>query len=290
MLIVDWNKYIKSLLPTRIRGGRLVALISALLGQAEGAHSSTNAYIADARLRSAITPQVCWLQKVLADTLGYTCTITEADGLPVDFNVNGVHYADLARAHALLERYKLAGRSYQVNLGDITASAAWADYRCERTLEVTASAAWGSYVCVRAPRVDTATWGGYVCATAPATLHVENSGGDSIVGLKYDASGTATNEVLQGGQQTIGTNPPYVLYAPETDMTIVQSSATIGSSPEPANANCTVTLLAIPNSPYTRALRVDVGENSQTLTRSWTFTITCGTTSLELTVEQDKIY
>lgn len=150
-MVANWGTYIRNLLILAFRQNCIVAFIQVLNSHAETMNSELDAFIADARLRSAVTWQVCWLEKLLTDEIGGTITITEADGLPVDFVVTGISYQYQNRARALLNRYKLAGKSYVFEFIDLEVSAAWSDGVCELEVLVVPSAAWSDGVCALIP-------------------------------------------------------------------------------------------------------------------------------------------
>ena len=148
-MISSWLAYIVNLLPLAIRQSRVVQLMSVLLSPAKTSTDELNTYVADARLRSAATWQVIWLEKLLSDALGYPITITEGTGLPIDFNVSGISYADQTLARGLLNRYKLAGKSYVLTFADITLTGQWLNPVCARTTDITLTGQWLNPVCAQ---------------------------------------------------------------------------------------------------------------------------------------------
>jgi hypothetical protein len=146
-MIASWLAYIYNLLLIAIRQQRVAQFINVLLSTAQTGKTELNAYIADARLRSAATWQVIWLEKLLTDALGYTVTIEEANGMPFDFQVSGVDYADATLARGLLNRYKMAGKSYAFNFADIDMSGQWIDPVCATTNVYDFSGQWIDPVC-----------------------------------------------------------------------------------------------------------------------------------------------
>lgn len=131
-MIGNWLTHIRNMLIIACRQNRCVAFIKVLNSYAENMKSELDSFISDARMRSATTWQVCWLEKLLNEQFEGEITITEADGLPVDFIVSGISYQDQNRARALINRYKLAGKSYILELQDVDVTGEWGDYVCEK--------------------------------------------------------------------------------------------------------------------------------------------------------------
>lgn len=148
-MIGNWLAYIYNLLPLAVRQPRVGLLISVLLSPAKTSINELTTYIADARLRSAATWQVMWLEKLLSDALGYPITIIESTGLPIDFIVSGVSYTDETLARGLLNRYKLAGKSYVLTFADVQIEGQWLNPVCARTNEALLVGYWVHPVCVK---------------------------------------------------------------------------------------------------------------------------------------------
>jgi len=150
-MIGNWLAYIYNLLPLAVRQPRVGLLISVLLSPAKTSINELTTYIADARLRSAATWQVMWLEKLLSDALGYPINIIESTGLPIDFIVSGVSYTDETLARGLLNRYKLAGKSYVLTFADVQIEGQWLNPVCARTNEITITGQWLYPVCAKDP-------------------------------------------------------------------------------------------------------------------------------------------
>lgn len=92
------------------------------------------------------TPQVCMLKKVIHDELGINIEIEEGDGKPYDFVVKtSSTYTDKEQQmFALLERYKMAGKSYKYINSEIDFEYRWEDYVCE---QCEFSVEWTGYIC-----------------------------------------------------------------------------------------------------------------------------------------------
>ena len=256
-MIGDWIKYITDMLASAVRGSVLVQFISALLSPSKTAQDSLNAYLSDARLRSAATWQACWLEKLLSDNLGYMVTITEASGLPVDFVVTGVSYTDAARASALLNRYKLAGRSYILEFSDVAVVAQWDNALCEKTALINLYARWDDALC---EKVET-------------LLRVVDQSGSIVVYLSYDPEGNLP-----------AANTFYVTY-PGSTVTVQQISASVDGSPVPTNAYANIQILSNVN-PSKKQIAITVDTNATGLEREWVFRFESGTATYDLTINQ----
>lgn len=97
------------------------------------------------RIKAGGSPQVCMLQKSVKDSLGIDIVIEEYDGKPYDFVVKtkSVNMDKDRQLAALLDRYKLAGKSYKYENGAVKWNAEWGEFVEE--------------ICV-----TTGTWGGFV--------------------------------------------------------------------------------------------------------------------------------
>lgn len=92
------------------------------------------------------TPQVCMLKKVVHDELGINIEIEEGDGKPYDFIVKtSSTYTDKEQQiFALLERYKMAGKSYKYMNSEVDFEYQWEDYVCE---QCEFFVEWAGYIC-----------------------------------------------------------------------------------------------------------------------------------------------
>lgn len=148
-MIGNWLTYIYNLLFIAIRQVKLVEFINVLITPFQTGYTELTNYITDARLRSAATWQTLWLEKLLTDALGYEVTISEASGLPFDFQVSGVDFADTTLARGLINRYKMSGKSYTIDYLDIAVIGQWDDYICALTDQFDYAGQWGDYVCAK---------------------------------------------------------------------------------------------------------------------------------------------
>lgn len=98
------------------------------------------------RIKVGGSPQVCMLKKTVYDELGIMVEIAEGDGKPVDFVIRTA-FTDTDKERqlfALLDRYKLAGKSYAYENKEITFECVWSGYVCE---DNPLDWEWTNYVC-----------------------------------------------------------------------------------------------------------------------------------------------
>ena len=86
------------------------------------------------RVKTGGTPQVCMLRQIIKDELGIDVLIEEGNGKPIDFIVKTSFVnVDIERQlFALLDRYKLAGKSYGYENAEILYDNRWTAYLCEK--------------------------------------------------------------------------------------------------------------------------------------------------------------
>lgn len=145
-MIIDWEKYTRLLLPIKLRTLLLIELIRTMIWQIPRAASDFNVWADGAKYRANLNASVVALQYLIQHEFGVLATIEELDGLPTDFLINVEGTVDEVRLKALIDQYKLAGRSYVFRLGTVVFSAAWTNYQCEDIVELY-SAKWSDYVC-----------------------------------------------------------------------------------------------------------------------------------------------
>ncbi len=146
-MIENFTKYIAELLAERVRKNRYVQLIGTLISPAEGILADLKLYMDDARLKASVTGATIWLEHILSHRLGYPVNISHGDGKPYDFVVKGVSIGDINLAKGLLNRYKQAGKVYELVLENVDVFASWGGYLCEKTQVTVDSARWTNHVC-----------------------------------------------------------------------------------------------------------------------------------------------
>lgn len=133
--MIQWNKWITDVLPPRLRGLRIKALIKTLLSPMVALYESLILWQEKVYIKASGTPQVCMLKRIIYDELGISVDISEGDGKPVDFIIR-TSFTDLDKERqlfALLDRYKLAGKNYAYDNAEITYGASWRNFTCERS-------------------------------------------------------------------------------------------------------------------------------------------------------------
>ena len=165
---MKWNRWILELLPGRRRTLMMYALCVVLVSPIVKLYGECGAWRARMRVKTGGTPQVCMLRQIIKDELGIDVLIEEGNGKPIDFIVKtSFMNVDIERQlFALLDRYKLAGKSYGYENAEIRFVAEWTGYVCEQGELVVE---WVKYVCEVAQR--TAKWTGYICEQADKKLN-----------------------------------------------------------------------------------------------------------------------
>lgn len=145
---MDWRRWIVERLPERLRVKGMMAVCMVLTVPIRVLHEEFVAWQRRMRTKVAGTPQVCVLQKIIKDELGLDVLIEEGDGKPTDFIIKTA-FVDVdkeRRLFALLDRYKLAGKSYGYENAEVKFSYEWSGYVCEQR---TVFVQWGGFVCER---------------------------------------------------------------------------------------------------------------------------------------------
>lgn len=145
---MDWRRWIIERLPERLRVKGMMAVCMVLTVPIRVLHEEFVAWQRRMRTKVAGTPQVCVLQKIVKDELGLDVLIEEGDGKPTDFIIKTA-FVDVdkeRRLFALLDRYKLAGKSYGYENAEVNFSYEWSGYVCEQR---TVFVQWGGFVCER---------------------------------------------------------------------------------------------------------------------------------------------
>lgn len=146
---IIWAKWILERLPFSLRVNRIYVFCLLLTEPVRQLHAAFIEWSNKMRNKAGTTSQVCMLKKIANDELGINMEIEEGDGMPYDFIVKtSLTYTDKERQlFALLERYKMAGKSYLYVNELVAYSFSWEDYVCE-VCEY--SAEWSvSWVCER---------------------------------------------------------------------------------------------------------------------------------------------
>lgn len=145
---INWNKWAIENLPFRFRTKIMSAYCISLVSPVQVLYEEVDRWQAKMKTKAGGSPQVCMMQKVVKDTLGIDIVILEGDGKPTDFIIQTA-FTDTDKERqlfALLDYYKLAGKSYSYENKQVACIANWTDYVCEKG-EVTFNQQWSKYVC-----------------------------------------------------------------------------------------------------------------------------------------------
>jgi hypothetical protein len=132
---VNWYKYVLQVLPTRLRTRLFFEFAKTFIWQIPGIEARVMAWFDDARFRASMNASVMSLQKLIERYLGVQAVITELDGKPTDFKVSIQGLVDEARMKALVDGYKLAGKSYLFESAAIGYECEWTGHVCEASRE-----------------------------------------------------------------------------------------------------------------------------------------------------------
>ncbi len=150
---MDWRKWIIERLPERLRVTGMIAVCMVLTLPIRVLYEEFVAWQRKMRTQVAGTPQVCMLEKIIRDELGLDIRIEEGNGKPIDFIIK-TDFVDMdkeRRLFALLDRYKLAGKSYGYENAGIVITAQWTRFVCELA---GMESEWTGFVCERKGKRD----------------------------------------------------------------------------------------------------------------------------------------
>lgn len=143
---MKWNRWILELLPGRRRTLMVYALCVVLVSPVVKLYGEFVDWRAKMRVKTGGTPQVCMLRQIIKDEVGIDVVIEEGNGKPIDFIVKtSFMNVDIERQlFALLDRYKLAGKSYGYENAEILYDNRWTAYLCEtiRSNTITITFRW----------------------------------------------------------------------------------------------------------------------------------------------------
>jgi hypothetical protein len=135
-MIFDWDKLIRLLLPTFLRRAVLIELLKTLVSPLTTMHTAFLAWYEKARYKANATASVISLTHNINREFGTIATITELDGKPLDFLVTTVDVVDEMRLRALINDYKLAGKSFTLSVGNVVFTSGWNDWVCEDMIAI----------------------------------------------------------------------------------------------------------------------------------------------------------
>lgn len=143
---MNWGRWIVERLPNRLRTVILFTLCMVYTAFVRRVYDEFVEWRRKMKIQMSGSPQVCMLKKVIYNELGVNIEIEEGNRKPYDFIITTA-FSDVDKERqlfALLDRYKLAGKSYSYANAEVALSCEWGGYVCEvQTLFVE----WGGYVC-----------------------------------------------------------------------------------------------------------------------------------------------
>lgn len=157
---MDWNKWIIERLPRKLRVVGVFALCVAIVSHIKQLYEDFMEWRRKLRIRMAGTPQVCQLKKIVHDELDVDIVIEEGNGKPIDFIIK-TSFVDIdkeRRLFALLDRYKLAGKSYGYENAEIMLTSTWSRFVCEK---MDLRVYWSRFVCEQFN--VSVQWTGWIC-------------------------------------------------------------------------------------------------------------------------------
>lgn len=150
---INWRRWLLERLPFTLKVNRVYVFCLLFTQPVRMLYDIFTQWKKKMRNRSGASPQVCMLKKVVYDELGVNIEIEEMNGKPHDFVVKASQTdTDKDRQIiALLNRYKIAGKTYQYINEEVTFSSHWEDYICEQC-EFTTT--WTNYVCEQISKTE----------------------------------------------------------------------------------------------------------------------------------------
>lgn len=145
-MIINWYKYIREMLPPRLRLTRLVELLRVLVFQIPKIGSDFDLSLAQLKYKVNINASVIALEKLIETELDALADIEELDGKPFDFLVNVHSPVDETLLKALVNKYKIAGKSFAFKLGAVDYTSEFINHECEDIIELY-TAEFTDYIC-----------------------------------------------------------------------------------------------------------------------------------------------
>lgn len=128
---IDFIKLIIEQLPFILRREAFIEFVVSLCNQINQSHNTFLNWGDEAKERAAFSWQTIYLERLLTREFGVPFMIEESDGKPIDFNVFVGSYVDEKRLRAVIDKYKLAGRSYNIIQNNVNLSARFINHVCE---------------------------------------------------------------------------------------------------------------------------------------------------------------
>lgn len=128
---VDAGKLVQMLLPGKWRNVRLIEWIRTHLVQLPSLQDGFNLWAEEMKFKGNMNASVLSLQKLIERELSALVSIEEMDGKPFDFMVNVAGNVDERQLKDLVNRYKLAGKSFTFRIGSVSYQAEFSNHVCE---------------------------------------------------------------------------------------------------------------------------------------------------------------
>lgn len=143
---IDWDKYTIESLPHTLRRVGIFSILQVLISQIKAIHASYLSLKSAKIKEQSGNSQVCMLKKMVSDQLNLNIDIAPDTGLSNDFivKVDSLDVDKERRLVALINKYKLAGKSFTLNNAAVVFTQSFAGYVCEKASLVYG---WGGYVC-----------------------------------------------------------------------------------------------------------------------------------------------
>ena len=143
---VIWDKWVMEQLPRVLRTNLMYIICMIFTGPVRQLYTDFIQWKKRMLIKAGGSPQVCMLQKIVKDSLDIDISIKEGNGKPIDFIIK-TEFMDLDKERqlfALLDRYKLAGKSYGYENAGISITAQWTGFVCELA---SIDNEWSGFVC-----------------------------------------------------------------------------------------------------------------------------------------------
>jgi len=131
---IDYDRLIILLLPLRIRTVRLISLLRVLVSPIVIMHDNFHIWSEKRRIRAAATPQALMVEQLVLSETGLSIKIIPVEiGASPDFEVkhpDDASAANVEAARSVIDRYKLAGKSYRVVGSVVPFTASWSGFIC----------------------------------------------------------------------------------------------------------------------------------------------------------------
>lgn len=136
-MIIDWQKYVCSLLPTFMRGSVITELVRTFIWQIPWLFSKFSLWSEGIRYKANVFASKIALEKLLEREFDRIAIIHESDGKPIDFVVTISGLVDENRVKSIVDQHKIAGKSYILRFGSVTHVCHFINYLCEDIIEIT---------------------------------------------------------------------------------------------------------------------------------------------------------